>query len=167
MKWLLLVVAFLGALVGAVLLIGMTLPQNHIASRSMHLDASPDALWTLITDVDRYPTWRKNVDSVQRIEAPRLTWREISGSDRITYEARTSEKPGHFVAYIADKGLPFGGSWDYRIESEGTGSKLTITENGEVYNPIFRFVSRYLMGHTATIDKYLAALSVKTSTTKE
>ena len=167
MKWLLFIAAFLVALVCAVLLVGMTLPQNHTASRSMHVNASPDSLWTLITDVDRYPTWRKNLDSVQRIEAPQLTWREISGSDRITYEARTSERPGHFVAYIADKGLPFGGSWDYRIEPEGTGSKLTITENGEVYNPIFRFVSRYLMGHTATIDKYLAALSVKTGTTKE
>ena len=58
--------------------------------------------------------------------------------------------------------LPFGGSWDYLIEPDGTGSKLTVTENGEVYNPIFRFVSRYVMGHTATMDKYLAALAAKT-----
>lgn len=82
-------------------------------------------------------------------------------------EARASERRGHFVAYIADRGLPFGGSWDYRIEPDGTGSKLTITENGEVYNPSFGFVSRYLMGHTATIDKHLAALAVKTGSTKE
>src|SRR6185295_6561716 len=98
--------------------------------------------------VDRYPTWRKDVTSVERIEGPALSWREISGSDRITYESGASERRGHFVARIVDKGLPFGGSWDYRIQPDGTGSKLTITENGEVYNPIFRFVSRYVMGHT-------------------
>jgi len=66
------------------------------------------------------------------------------------------------VSRITDKGLPFGGSWDYRIERDGEGSKVTVTENGEVYNPIFRFVSRYVMGHTATLDKYLAALAAKT-----
>ena len=167
MRWLLIIVAVLVALVGAVAVIGMALPQNHTASRSAHVNASPDSLWEIITDVEQYPSWRKDVDSVQRIEAPQLTWREIAGSDRITYQATAFQKPGNFVAHIADKGLPFGGSWDYRIEPEGTGSKLTITENGEVYNPIFRFVSRYVIGHTATIDKYLAALAVKTGTTKE
>ena len=167
MRWLLILVAVFVVLVGAVALIGMTLPQNHTASRSAHVNASPDSLWEIITDVERYPTWRKDVDSVQRVEAPRLTWREMLGSDRVTYEATAFEKPGNFVAHITDKGLPYGGSWHYRIEPDRTGSKLTITENGEVYNPIFRFVSRYLMGHTATIDKYLAALAVKTGTIKE
>jgi hypothetical protein len=38
------------------------------------------------------------------------------------------------------------------------GSELRITEEGEVYNPIFRFVSRFIMGHTATIDSYLSAV---------
>jgi hypothetical protein len=27
-----------------------------------------------------------------------------------------------------------------------------------VYNPLFRFISRYVMGHTATIESYLRAL---------
>ena len=163
MRWLLVVIAVVVVLVAAVALMGMTLPQNHMASRSAHLSAAPDSLWMIITDVERYPSWRKDVDSVQRVAgAPQLTWREISGRDRMTYEATTLEKPAHFVTHIADKGLPFGGSWDYRIEPNGTGSRLTITENGEVYNPVFRFVSRYIMGHTATIDKYLAALAART-----
>ena len=69
------------------------------------------------------------------------------------------------MTHIADKELPFGGTWDYRLEPAGTGSRITITENGEVYNPIFRFVSRYFMGHTATIDKYLTALARRTGDT--
>ena len=35
------------------------------------------------------------------------------------------------------------------------GLRERITENGEVYNPLFRFVSRFVMGHTRTIDTYL------------
>lgn len=163
MKWLLIVVGVMAALVGGVVLIGMTLPQNHTASRSVHLSGSPDTVWNLITDVERYPAWRKDVTSVDSVtQGPVLTWRETTGGDRITYEATTSERPTHFVARIADKGLPFGGTWDYRLEPDGTGTVLTITENGEVYNPLFRFVSRYLMGHTGTIDRYLAALASRT-----
>ena len=162
MKWILIIIGVLAAVVGAVVLIGMTLPQNHTASRTARVSLAPDALWDVVTDVDKYPSWRKDVDSVQRVEGAAMTWREVSGSDRITYEAAVSERPSRFVAHIADKGLPFGGTWDYRIVPDGSGSRITITENGEVYNPMFRFVSRYVMGHTSTMDKYLAALAAKT-----
>ena len=165
MKWLLIVVAVLVVLVGTVALIGYSLPQNHTASRSAQLSPAPDSVWSIITNVEGYPSWRTEVKSVERIEGPSLSWREVSGGDRITYETTAVEKPAHFVTHIADKGLPFGGSWDYRIEPSGSGSKLTITENGEVYNPIFRFVSRFVMGHTATIDKYLTALVARTGDT--
>ncbi len=37
------------------------------------------------------------------------------------------------------------------------GSTLTITEDGEVYNPIFRFMSRFVFGHEATMAAYLSA----------
>jgi hypothetical protein len=162
MKWLLTVVGVLVAAVAVIAMVGWMLPQNHVVSRTAQLSLSPDKVWPIITDVADYPSWRSDVDSVERLAAPELKWREVSGGDRITYEATTSDAPSHFVAHIADKGLPFGGSWDYRIEPAGAGSRITITENGEVYNPIFRFVSKYFMGHTSTIDKYLAALAKRT-----
>jgi len=163
-KWVLIVLAVLAALVAVVLVVGMRLPQNHTASRTMRLSVPPDSVWRLITDVERYPTWRSDVDSAQAVQSPagNLMWSEISGTDKVTFEAVTVEPPSRFVARIADKGLPFGGHWDYRIEPDGSGSRLTITENGEVYNPVFRFASRYFMGHTATIDKYLKSLAAQT-----
>jgi len=162
MKWLLIVAGVLVVIVGAVAAVGAMLPQKHVASRTAQLSLDPDSLWTILTDVAAYPSWRSDVDSVERLSTSDLKWREVSGSDRITYEATTLDAPSHLVTHIADKGLPFGGSWDYRIEPAGGGSRITITENGEVYNPIFRFVSKYFMGHTATIDKYLAAMAKRT-----
>ena len=162
MRIILILVGILAALAAGVVAIGMTLPQNHTASRTTHLSAPPETVWGLITDFTRYPEWRKDVTSVEKVEsggAP--TWREVSGGDRMTYEAVVWEAPTHLIANIADKGLPFGGSWDYRLAPEGSGTRITITENGEVYNPLFRFVSKYVMGHTATIDKYLKSLSAK------
>jgi len=35
------------------------------------------------------------------------------------------------------------------------GRRLRITEDGEIYNPLFRFVSRYVIGETQTIDPHL------------
>jgi hypothetical protein len=59
---------------------------------------------------------------------------------------------------IADPDLPFGGTWTYRLTPKGSGTRLAITEHGEVYNPLFRFVSRFVFGHTATVDRFIAAL---------
>ena len=165
MKWLLIVVGVLVLIVAIAAIAGAMLPQNHVASRTAQLSLSPEKVWPIVTGVSDYPAWRSDVDSVERLSAPNLQWREVSGSDRITYQATTLDAPSHFVTRIADKGLPFGGTWDYRIEPSGAGSRITITENGEVYNPIFRFVSKYFMGHTATIDKYLAALARRTGDT--
>ena len=163
MKWLLIVAGVIAAVVVAVFLIGMTLPQNHTASRTLRLSVPPDSVWELITDVERHPAWRKDVSAVEVLtREPVLSWRETTGGDRITYEAATSVKPSHFVARISDKNLPFGGSWDYRLVPAAAGTTLTITENGEVYNPLFRFVSKYIMGHSGTLDRYLSALAVRT-----
>jgi carbon monoxide dehydrogenase subunit G len=169
MKWLLIVVVTLAALVVAVTVAGLALPQNHVAVRSAHLSVAPDKVWSIVTDPEKYPAWRSDVSSVEMLSGPdggKISWREVSPKgNKLAYEATIVEAPTHFVTVIADKGIPFGGSWDYRIIPEGAGSRITITENGEVYNPIFRFVSRYVIGHTATLDKYLSALATKVGDT--
>jgi len=43
-------------------------------------------------------------------------------------------------------------------EEDRDRTEVTITEDGEVYNPIFRFMSAYVFGHTATIEQYLTDL---------
>jgi uncharacterized protein YndB with AHSA1/START domain len=163
MKW-------IAILIGVIVLIGMivyafgaTLPVQHTASRSVKLSSPPEAVWAAVADPARYTSWRKDVSAVDILPPHdgRTAWRETSGGQRITFEITESDMPRRLVTTIADKGLPFGGSWEYMIEPAETGSTLTITERGEVYNPIFRFVSRYIMGQTKTIDSYLTALAAK------
>ena len=163
MKWVLLVLAVATAVVGVVAVIGLSLPESHIVSRSAVLSAPPDTVWGLITNVREYPKWRKDVARVEQIAGvPHLKWREFTPHEKLTYEATTIQPTSHFVSQIVDKGIAFGGSWDYSIVPEGKGSKITITESGQVYNPLFRFVSEYVIGPTATLDKYLTALSART-----
>ena len=162
-KWLIIIIVALLVLFGSAFLIGMLLPQNHTASRTAQLKQPPERVWSTITGISEFSTWRPDVDSVEILprQAGHLAWREVSEKgNKLTFEADVFEPPRHLVARIADKDLPFGGSWDYAITPDSSGSRITITEHGEVYNPIFRVVTRF-MSQTATIDAYLSALAAK------
>jgi uncharacterized protein YndB with AHSA1/START domain len=118
-------------------------------------------LWNAVSDFKASPAWRTDLKTVEQVEhrPGALAWRETGKrGDAITYltlEAVTDKK---LVRKIVDEKLPFGGSWTFELTSEGEFTLLTISENGEVYNPVFRFVSRFIFGHHASIDKYLSQL---------
>ena len=150
-------VAVLGAIVLFVVLIGFTLPVKHSASGEAPVKASPQRLYKLITDVDRFPEWRSTVKRIEHApdSAGKKRFREVGSDGTILYEIDTAVPDQRLVTRIADRSLPFGGSWTYELVPRGDSTVLRITEDGEVYNPIFRFVSRFVFGHTATIEKYL------------
>jgi hypothetical protein len=63
------------------------------------------------------------------------------------------------ITRIRDTDLGYSGQWTYTFAAENSGTRVTIRENGEVSNVIFRFLSRYVFGHTATMDSYLTSLA--------
>jgi uncharacterized protein YndB with AHSA1/START domain len=132
------------------------LPVAHTVSRSAEVSAPPERVWAALTDVPAFPTWRPGVVGV---EGQLPTWRERGRHGAIAYQATTVEAPTHLIVRIADTSLPYGGEWDYTVAAAGSGSRVTIVERGEVYNLVFRFMSRYVIGHTATIDTFLRSLS--------
>jgi hypothetical protein len=139
--------------------IGYTLPQKHQASREQTFSAAPARIFELITTPAEYPVWRSGVKSVEMLPAEngKTRFKETGSDGAITY-VFDEMSPARVRSRIADVSLPFGGQWTYDIEPAGTGTKLRITEDGEVYNPIFRFMSRFVFGHHSSIDKYLADL---------
>ena|SRR5438270_249406 len=161
MKWLLIVVLSLAGLLILIVVIGALLPQKHRVSRTISLHQPVEVVWNLISGP---PTWRPDVRSYQELPPHKghRMWHETDKhAQTITYEALESSPPRKLVVHIADPNLPFGGSWTYEITPAVSGCSLTITEDGEVYNPLFRFVSRFIIGHTATIDAYLKAVQEK------
>jgi len=72
-----------------------------------------------------------------------------------------AEPDRRIVARIADTSQGFGGTWTYEIEPAGAGATLTITEEGEVYNALFRFTSRFVFGHYSTMETYARSLGRK------
>jgi uncharacterized protein YndB with AHSA1/START domain len=160
MSWLLVGGAALAGALLVVVGVGAALPRAHVASRAARLPAPPERVWALLTDVAAYPRWRGDVTAVELLPPRdgRAAWRETSRHGKITFETTEADPPRRLVSRIADAGLPFGGAWEYQLTPDGVGTRIVVTERGEVYNPVFRFVSRFVMGHTATIDAFLRAL---------
>jgi hypothetical protein len=167
MRWVLGIVGILVALVLIVVVVGMLIPKSHVASASARYSVPPDSIWATLTDVKAFPTWRRDLKSVEMLpdENGQLGWRETGSNGVIPFRVVESVPPRRLVARIADPKLPFGGTWTYELTPAGTGTSLTITERGEIYNPIFRFVSRFVLGYTATMNGMLRAIGAKYSET--
>lgn len=159
MRYVLIGVGIVVLLVVLVAVVGWTLPKHHRVTLGRVYHATPSALFTLISDVRAFPSWRRDVKSVEVLteDNGHLRWRETTkNGPPITYVVERSVPNELLVGRIADTNLAFGGSWTYQLLPETPNeTMLTITEDGDVYNPIFRFVSRYVIGQSATIEHYL------------
>ena len=133
------VLTVLGALAALVLALfgyGKTLPVAHVASRSKRIPARPTIVWGLINDPVATKGWAGDTKTeVVEQDEPRLLVTKIVGESA------------------------YGGTWTFEIAPEGhDASTVTITERGEVYNPAFRVLSRYVFGQTRSIESYLVKL---------
>lgn len=151
------VLAGLVALIGVVVLTGLTLPAQHVATGSARLAEPPERVWARITAVEEFASWRPDLQSAARTPDG---WVETdTWGDRLPLRVTERVPPRRLVTEIADPSLPFGGTWTYELRAVGSGTELTITERGVVRNPVFRFVSRFVLGHDTGIRRYLAAIS--------
>jgi uncharacterized protein YndB with AHSA1/START domain len=162
LRWMLYAGAAAALLIAALVIVGYLLPVAHVASAEARLARSPGEVFSAIADVKRYPEWRPDVSRVELLaESPRTRWKESGGNGEITFEVEDAAPPGRLQARIADQTLPFGGTWTYEMTPSGSGTLLRITERGEVYNPLFRVLSRFVFGHTATMEQFLRNLERK------
>ena len=168
MKIVLIVLGALVAIVLLVVVVGWSLPVKHRASRqATYPVTSPESLYAAITSVEAFPTWRSKVTGVERVASPTeaRSYRETGSDGAILYVVDEEVPSRRLVSRIADPSLPFGGAWTFDLLPNASGTILRITEDGEVYNPVYRFMSAYVFGHHATIDTYLTDLGSKFKTT--
>jgi hypothetical protein len=159
LMWILWIVGGLAAFIALIVVIGMTLPQNHTATRTLRLKQPPAAVWQTITDYAAQPQWRSELKKIERLPDSNghEAWKEYNAAGEMTLITMESVAPQRLVRQIG-AGLPFGGGWVYEITPDGSGSRLKITENGEVYNPVFRVVGKF-MDPTASMTTFMTGLA--------
>ena len=153
-----------GSLVLLIVLVaamGWLLPVGHVASRSATIAAPPDEVFAVVSNVEAFPSWWKDVSRVEMLPSAngRTRFRQHDSTGTIVMEIVERTAPRRVVTAIADPDQPFGGTWTWEIAPEGSGARVTITERGEIYNPIFRFMARFIFGYTSTMESALAALA--------
>ena len=136
MKSILWAVGGIIGLASLVALVGWFLPIGHQASRSAEFNKPPEQVFALIANPDSYESW----------------W---DGADVKTAVVE-SVPPTKLVTKIVGE-TQFGGTWTIEITPTTTGSRMTVTERGEIYNVVFRALARYVFGYTATMDSFLTA----------
>ena len=136
MKWLLRIVAAIVVVVGAIAVTGYFLPVEHQASRAADFNKPPETVYALISDLNNYSLWwPENETNVEVVEA---------------------DPPAKFVTRIVGE-TAFAGTWTMELVPTSTGSRLTITERGEIYNPVFRTLARFVFGYASSLESCLAA----------
>lgn len=164
MRYAIVTIGVIVALILIVVVIGALLPKKHHATRAARFHQSPEAIWVALTNYQEFPSWRSSVKRVERSPSSNqlAAWREFdSHGDSLPMQTLESEPPRHLVTGIADPKLPFGGMWTTVVTPAEGGSEVRIAEDGEVRNPVFRFVSRFIIGVNATMDTYLRDLGKK------
>lgn len=155
------VVGSLVLLVGVIALIGSRLPKTHVASRSIFLRKSPPDVYAVCRDFASTPKWRADVKQVD-VEAQQggpVYFREVAKHGAVNYELIEDVPAERMTTRIRDTDLGYAGKWTYTFVPENGGTRVTIREDGEVSNVLFRFMSRYVFGQTSSIDSYLISLA--------
>jgi uncharacterized protein YndB with AHSA1/START domain len=151
------------ALVVLVVAVGYCLPKSHVAAREILLKQSPADVFALISNFRDGASWRSNVRTVEMLSGTdgRIRFREKTSDGSLACDVIQLDPPRRLVTEIADKNLPFGGRWIFEVSPTADGTRLSITERGEIYNPLFRVVSRFVLGYNRTLDTYLHNVSAK------
>ena len=118
---------------------------SRFFGREPDMRAGNEILW----DVDAHATLFIEPDAAR------------AGTGRITFAVDRTDAPRLLVVRIADPDLPFGGTWTYAVSASSSGSSLTITEDGAIYNPLFRVLSRFVFGYESTLATYLKDVGAK------
>jgi hypothetical protein len=133
-------IAALALTVGVLALVGYFMPVAHEASRSAEFNNPPEQVFALMSQPATYQQW----------------WDGAT----VKSEVVESVPPTKIVTRVVGE-TQFGGTWTIDIADTPGGSRMTITERGDIYNPVFRVLAKYVFGYAGTMESCLAAAQKK------
>ena len=155
-----------GGILGLVLLfmlVGACLPKEHHATVGARFAASPEKIWAIVSDFAATPSWNPLVKKVERLpdKDGHEVWREdLTGGPPMVLTTVESVPSRRQVRKIDDTKAMFTGGWTWELTPDGSGTRVTVSEDAAVPFPLFRFMVR-LFGTDTYLKKYLVGLAKK------
>ncbi|MEX2271976.1 MAG: SRPBCC domain-containing protein [Vicinamibacterales bacterium] len=155
-KYVGILVIVLAVVVAIVAAVGLALPARHEVTRSARISAPITTIYSMLITPEAYPQWRPDVERVERLDSDRF--REFGGAGPIVFRIIQRDPPSRLVVAVDDSDQPFSGTWTIELAQEAGGTRVRITERGEVPNPVFRAIARAMMLPADSIEAYLRNL---------
>jgi len=149
------------AAVGVVYWMGSRLPLEHRAVATGRVEASQSVVWKLVTDTATQTAWREGLAKVEFLSGEEHCWVETQQSMKIAF-CTVREVPENLRVVRVKGQADFGGRWTYALEPLGAGAtEVTITEDGFVKSPLWRFMGHYMMGEETNVKQFLRDLQAE------
>jgi hypothetical protein len=165
MRWVIIIIVALVAIIIAIFAAGAVLPRKHVASVMARISQPQQVVWLAVHNHGEDPRWRPELKTIEQLpdRNGHPVWLETyKDGMKLELEDVEVNGPKRLVREVRDTGNMFSGRWEIDIAPPGDAAcTVTITERGEVPNPFFRFMSRFVFGHTKSMEQYLSALTSK------
>lgn len=160
MRYALIAIAAVVALVLIVTVAGLFIPRDHRATSEITLTQPIDSVYVVLRDIGGMTKWWSDLKTSERVSGVAgERWRQDAGGFKMQLDVTDDTPPRGFTTRIVEeKGAPFGGVWVYALSAAPAGTVVTITENGWIGPPPFRVMAK-LTGMNRTLDSMLKALA--------
>ena len=161
MKWILRLILMLVVIVAIAFGLGYLVPAHHTLTRAVVVKQSPDRVFALLADLPNMPSWYhgvKKIEMLPPVDGKEVSRQTMDGNMVMTVVTTESSPPNRLVRTMGDDKAPFSGSWIYDITPTADGSRVVLTEDATVPNPLFRLLVR-VSGPAKYLDQHLRDLA--------
>ena len=109
--------------------------MHHELHTEIDIDATPEVVWQVLTDLDRYAEWNPFITSsagIARVGERLVNRMEPPGGRPITFKPKvTVVEEGQIFEWLGRLGVPglFDGRHRFELEASGAGTRLTQSES--------------------------------------
>ena len=118
-------------------------------------------MYRLMRNIEASPSWWSDVKAVERIAgAPKESWRQSLGAMGTIEVEVSNVTPGRAmeVTILNAEEQGWGGTWTHDVRLTGSGTEVTLTEEGWIEKPLQRVMMKIRGGHHRLLDGYLRSL---------
>lgn len=143
-------------------IIGLFLPTERMATRTLTLPHEPELVWRIVSDVEQYPFWMQDLRAVKRLDDENggETWElDYEAQDASMIEITEKEPMRVFATRLrGEPGMEASRTIRFASRDGDSACTLEITEQGHIRNPFYRFVGSIMLTR-GTLTPFVDRLS--------